>query len=528
MEKIAKIISLHIQGFSVREITQKTGKAKSTVQDYINRWRSHQLSALSDAVPLEEELIELSRYTKENGIPLESVKEALTHQGIVSDLGIDSEPYYKILLFLKDQREPVAVISELFSVIHELALSGITPSKLAEDVRAANEGINDDKKLLRDLQSENSRLTEENAKRKEENRKGMEEYSELKGCIREKQQSLNDIEKRLLDKNDTVERVTKLEEFMSRHHIEGEELIKFSDNAKAMGYDVRLLSGMKYMNVVGDKNGLTHEELGSLVEDWKYLSNHGVNSSGIRHMANKMRSSGVQESDVVKRFVEYCRNMEAHEDELRDVNGQVATARKELKKLEWDRTREKEKWVKEIATLDLEKKEYEGEIESLKAERDELSDAMDFRNSQYQEAENRAADALERLGVVSDYSRGISDLQKRIESLESERDNLVSGNPELKKIRDELNDGITLGRSIRKVFRSAGSNAGYLLEGGANIPEEEGVIHVSLNSNKNRKAANEVFKILFEIVSRYDVIISHGGIPSGFPENAELQKLHSC
>ena len=74
MRIVEKIIRLHLNGKSVREIEAETGVSKSTVEDVINRWRTGDHGIFQEAISIEQGVINLNLYLKESGSSVPKLK----------------------------------------------------------------------------------------------------------------------------------------------------------------------------------------------------------------------------------------------------------------------------------------------------------------------------------------------------------------------------------------------------------------------------------------------------------------------
>jgi len=95
------MIRLYIEGKSYSEISKKVGAARSTVQSYVEKWKSGELDEYREVMPYEEEVLEIARYLRSNNISIQNLREPLLNHPVLMSMNIDLSDLIKTHEFLK-------------------------------------------------------------------------------------------------------------------------------------------------------------------------------------------------------------------------------------------------------------------------------------------------------------------------------------------------------------------------------------------------------------------------------------------
>ena len=71
---LRKVIELYLRGFGYQEISKRTGIARSTVQDTVNRWRVGQTGIFDQALSYVDEITEIARGMRQNNTRMCNLK----------------------------------------------------------------------------------------------------------------------------------------------------------------------------------------------------------------------------------------------------------------------------------------------------------------------------------------------------------------------------------------------------------------------------------------------------------------------
>ena len=102
INKLEKIIRLHLEGFSNRKIADEVGLSHQAIADAISEWREQKYEIYRDAIPLEEEIIELAKYRRDKKIGMEELTNVLLLSHLIKDLGLDVENVFNVAQYLKN------------------------------------------------------------------------------------------------------------------------------------------------------------------------------------------------------------------------------------------------------------------------------------------------------------------------------------------------------------------------------------------------------------------------------------------
>ena len=123
ISEISKIISLHLQNLSVREISEKTGRARSTVQDVIANWRKGKFPIKKEELKDEDTILEIASYLRKNGLKISD----LAHRFLILAVAHSSQFSLDDMLQLYNLlgEEGLNIIPQTTQTVSELKKRGV-------------------------------------------------------------------------------------------------------------------------------------------------------------------------------------------------------------------------------------------------------------------------------------------------------------------------------------------------------------------------------------------------------------------
>ena len=91
---LRKVIELYLRGFGYQEISKRTGIARSTVQDTVNRWREGQTGIFDQTLRYVDDITEIASCMRLNGTWIEDSKMSFQNASVLSGLNIDLQELY--------------------------------------------------------------------------------------------------------------------------------------------------------------------------------------------------------------------------------------------------------------------------------------------------------------------------------------------------------------------------------------------------------------------------------------------------
>ena len=91
---LRKVIELYLRGFGYQEISKRTGIARSTVQDTVNRWREGQTGIFDQALSYVDDITDIARGMRQNGTRIEDLKMPFLNASVLRGLNVDLQELY--------------------------------------------------------------------------------------------------------------------------------------------------------------------------------------------------------------------------------------------------------------------------------------------------------------------------------------------------------------------------------------------------------------------------------------------------
>ncbi len=281
--EIVTIIKLHLKGESVRSIEKKTGRAKSTIEDAINNWRSGQVEYIQEAIPYEDTMMEIASYMKKNNLHIGTFAESFLNHSVLGALSIDMEDLIHLHESLKNQ--PPEIIPSLVSTLTTLKEQGLDYPSLSSEVNSLQERRNE-------VQSQLSQLTDAvETKGKDIIRMNADAEAARNDLLQTKNDILaekKDLErlrrehKKMKDSIDKAESVSRLALNLG---VELDKLEQFMKKAFRLGYDADVIQSLQDFAAYGLRRGMETKEINEFRIALESLQEMGWNSGNISKLS---------------------------------------------------------------------------------------------------------------------------------------------------------------------------------------------------------------------------------------------------
>jgi predicted nucleic acid-binding Zn-ribbon protein len=439
--QIRNMIRLYIEGKSYSEISKKVGMARSTVQSYVEKWRSGELDEYRDAIPYEEEVLEIARYLRSNGISIQNLREPLLNHQVLMSLNMDLSELIKTHEFLKPLGP--SMIPDLVKTVAAMKERGIDYSDLSSDTDS--------------LINEKRSLENEIIGLKKEKESGEEEISKIEDLKIRVQNELNDMNKKreaeekalqimeetIQKERERIEMSDTISGLASNLGIDLMSLEGFMRGARRLGYDAKAVQSMKMLQDLALDIGIGPHEINQFYNSLKVIRAHGWNDASISELANIV--SGVGETpkdalDLIRSYVTGKNAIIERNSELLESQRKLERSVEDLKK----RSHDEEEGISrrrsdELGKLSREKDSILSEINALEEKRDRMTRELS-------EAAGHIV-SISRLGEIE--KRVNAEVQSRIdrgEDLEKEKqklENQISQMAELVKFASGIRTLLT-------------------------------------------------------------------------------------
>ncbi|MGC9124415.1 MAG: hypothetical protein ACP5IB_10180, partial [Thermoplasmata archaeon] len=249
IQKVEKIIRMHLGGYSSREIGEKVGLTHQSVLDVINDWRKGKYDKYRDAIPLEDEVIELARFQRDKHINIEDLYNALTLAALIKDLNLDYEYTMQVVQYMKDiqAEERNTFLEGVASVFEDLKKEGLSYKELRTHVSDLDEKVKENERNIEKLKKEQNEYEEKIKTKKDE--------------LKRETESLEIARKEHSEKSGDIEIAKKYDEVRKKIGISDEKFFGFLKTVEDNNYDISRIMKIDDLSAFAAKNRLSKENL---------------------------------------------------------------------------------------------------------------------------------------------------------------------------------------------------------------------------------------------------------------------------
>jgi methyl-accepting chemotaxis protein len=236
INKLEKIIRMHLDGYSNRKIAEEVELSHQTIADVISGWRQQKYEIYRDAIPLEQEMIELAKFRRDKKIGMEELKNALLLSNQIKDLGLDVENVFNVAQYLKnlpvDGRNIFLESAKI--AFEDLRKKNLTYKELSQLILEKEESLKELEKRIENLNGQAKEIEERIKKLSEDENKAKINLENKNKEIEEKNKTIKEMEK-------SIEIGKKYENVRSKFELNDDEFFKFIENVAGMNYDLSMI-----------------------------------------------------------------------------------------------------------------------------------------------------------------------------------------------------------------------------------------------------------------------------------------------
>ncbi len=340
INKVEKIIRLYLEGLSSREIADRVGlSSHQSVLNVISAWKTGKYEIYQEAVPSENEVIELAKFRRDKNIDIEELSNALTLATLIKDLNLDYGDTILAVQHMKNIKveERKQFLEGVTAVLQDLQNKGISYKDLPTRVVELQNQVSEMEGKIEKLKKEQSEYEEKIKSKKDE--------------ASEAEKALENIRREQKERTEEIELAKKYEEIRKSLGISDEKYLAFINTAKDMNYDISRIMKIDDLSAFAARNRLSKENLMAIVQGLNEIKDHGINLINIPKLKEKLNAENYVLDNAEARFIEYI----SREYELNiGQNKKIDELKKEEKSIQ-----------DEIAKLKSEISEKENKVKEL-------------------------------------------------------------------------------------------------------------------------------------------------------------------
>ncbi len=433
---LRKIIELHLKGYRYSEISKRSGIARSTVQDAVNRWRSGQTSIFEESVGYVEDITDIAKDMRKYGLKIEDLKMPFLNASVLKGMGIDLQDLCNLYDIIRNYGPDI--LPEIIRTVIKLQSQGTDPSDMLKKLENLRTEIKDMEDMKRRLEDDVSSI---DAKLKEENRvKGSldAEISEMQETIRSLKEQEVEINDKIKKYRERIERSDRFWSAITDMAIDPNGIEEFMKNIKSLGYDAKKVPSMEEFEKYGIDRAMPSDEMRTLVLSLRQLNSAGWSPGNIVKLAMAMNNVSDDPATIIE-------HMQAYTDKYREVERAKKDLDKEPSEAYSDHKRK-------MDTLKMEYDELNKCIAEMRNERYSLQGEIEELNNKKEEAERAYENVIEESMRYGDSVKSIEGLQRIIDEYGEEKESLEISINAMKEKFNEMQISLEIAESIQSII----------------------------------------------------------------------------
>ncbi len=371
---LKKIIELYLKGSGYLEISKRTGVARSTVQDTVNKWKSGQTGIFDDALGYVDNITEIAKSMRQNGIKLEDLKMPFLNASVLRGLNIDLQDLYSLYDAIKDYGSDL--LPEIAKVVIELQTQGVEPAVMVKRIESLGSELKEMEKKKQYLDQETTSIEAELQKYKS----AKESLENNISALRDNVKDLRKQEKEILNQiSNNMQRVQQSDRFWSAIQgmgIDPEKVTGFMEYARSMGYDARSVAILKEIEKFGLDRSMSPDDMRTLVVSLRQLTSLGWSPDSIVKLSIALKGVADSPDIVIEHMQKYTDRYHEVKKAIGIINRQLSDARRQKTDEIALLTIKVEELAEQIGKKQGERNNLESEISELTKKRDEAEASL--------------------------------------------------------------------------------------------------------------------------------------------------------
>ena len=406
LNQFKKVFTLYLKSDSYSEIEKSTGIPKSTVQRWIQEFKDGDIGIYKETLPYIEELTEVAKFMRENGLELADIKSAAVIASIIKSIGIQMDTLIEIGKSLKSVNAP-EVVSEVAWTIVNLIGNGTKPSELQQKIdemqKEKSEKVADLAMIDKNIEDK----TEAERKAEEKLSKKSEDLLTLQKNLAEAKKELESVRGETEQKREIIDNAEKVNGFIQKNDIDLNQLNQFYSMARKYNFDIERISSIIGLESFGLSIDTETHEISDAVESLDSLYKKGWNYRVLKQLDLVTENTNIRPGDAVDDLLRYYKER----DFMKNSLDALKKEEEELAKSIESKTGEYGKLKKEYYHIVEERDNAQKQKDSLETEISKLmSDERLVRNG---------ITSIEQIDSLIDTKRSqVKDIQNEIQKYE--------------------------------------------------------------------------------------------------------------
>lgn len=482
LNQFKKVFTSYLKGNSYSEIEKSTDVPKSTVQRWIQEFKDGDIGMYKETLPYIEELTDIGKFMRENGLELADIKGAAVMASIIKSTGVKMDTLIEIGKSLKSVNAP-EVVNEVAWTIVNIIGNGIKPSELQQKIDEMQKEKSEKVADLAMIDKNIEDRAEAERKAEEKVRKKNEDLLTLQKNLAEAKKELESVRVETEQKREIIENAEKVNGFIQKNDIDLNQLNQFYSMARKYNFDIERISSIIGLESFGLSIDTETHEISDILESLDSLYKKGWNYRVLKQLDLVTENTNIRPGDAVDDLLRYYKERDFMKNSLDALKKEEEELAKSIESKTSDYYKLKKEYdhtVEERDNAQKQKDSLETEISNLEADErlvrngitsiEQIDSLINTKRSQVKDIQNE----IQKYEILKErMAREIEDDRSKIESAQQFFELMKFGTPGT--VRDLKNE-------IEKA-----------------LDKEDRNFNINNVTDRNKWAREAAMKLLFEI-----------------------------
>lgn len=433
---LKKIIELYLRGCGYSEISKRTGVARSTVQDTVNKWKSGQTGIFEDALGYVDHITEIAIFMRKNGIKLEDLRMPFLNASVLKGLDIDLQELYSLYDAIKDFGSDL--LPEIAKTVIDLHTHGVDAPDMVKRIDALSGEVEELKQKKKNLDQEITSIEAGLQKSKSAKESLENDISALRDNMKDLRKQESELSEQISRNAKRIKQSDKFWSAIRGMGIDADKITDYMVLARSMDYDAGSIAIIREIEKFGLDRSMSPDDMRTLVLSLRQLTSSGWSPDRIVKLSIAMKGVADSPDTVIEHMQEYGERYHDMRKAIGDMNSQLSDVRR--------------KKTDEIAILAKKAGELAEQLEEMQKKRNNLESEITELSKNKDEAEASLSNAKNEFKKYTGTLIELSELQDTYSKLTQRKMDLDSDIKQQEKRLETMRISADVAESILSII----------------------------------------------------------------------------
>lgn len=380
--KLRKVITLHLNGESIRSIADKAGMSPSTVEGWVEGWKRGKYSEFQDARPYIDRILEVAKYMKAHSLGIEDIMLPYLNNSVLAEMGIDLSDMLAFYSAIRKQdSETVSSLIVTVRALHERGINFHSLNQETQNLLAKTEemksNIASSENRLKELEGKIGRMIRD-----------LESLAEKRQSLGKEVSALEDRERDLSSsvrmKENKIRMAERFMKFVGNTGRSEKDMDALISRLRSMGFDADNVIALRDLEDYSLSNSIPPSEAGKAVKSLMSLAGNGWGANDISALSSAAGRLNEGPKEVLKWINDYGNARDDLDTDLKrrkalldEVDAKVRSMERDLSLKSSELSRIQNDLSSKVETVE----KYRSEMASLSGECASMGEDIDLARS---------------------------------------------------------------------------------------------------------------------------------------------------